>query len=162
MGAAEIAKGLVESLGRKGYSLQSDAVTTHFSDCKSGVCSWKSKSELWLVMSGYNWPFRRWISDELYLMILFEYDGCDINNARLALSAKSHTAWYNDKATFSITAKGAASRLTAESGCPTCCKRAAIVEFDVTLDSKYDFVETNVQRWTVRLSANGDIQITEP
>ena len=156
----EVAKGATELLAGKGFTLQSDYVTTKFSKCKPNECPWKKKEVLQRLDSGYNWPFRGWLADEVWVLILFEYDGCDVNNARLTLSPKSFSKWYNDKALFSISAKGAASRITEASGCLVCCERAAVVEFDVYLDSRYDLVKADVLRWTVRLSGNGSVQIT--
>src|SRR5882762_1902929 len=78
----EVAKGATELLAGKGFTLQSDYVTTKFSKCKPNECPWKKKEVLQRLDSGYNWPFRGWLADEVWVLILFEYDGCDVNNAR--------------------------------------------------------------------------------
>jgi len=156
----DITKSLPETLGGKGFTLQSDYVTTRFSKCNSIECPWQKKEYLWCLSKGFNWPFYKWLADEVWVYVIFEYDGCDVNNARLTLSPKSYSKWYNDKTVFNIFAKGGVSRIDENSGCSSCCERAAVVEFDVSLDIRYDFAKVDNLQWTVRLSGNGQIQIT--
>ena len=68
-------------------------------------------------------------------------------------------AWYADKASFKITARGGESKLFAPSGCQECCEHGAMIHFDVTLDTTYDFVRSDTQSWRVNICANGDVSI---
>lgn len=161
MSPVEIIKLPIEVLGGKGISLQSDHVSTSFFESSSDSCEWREKEELWVLESGFNWPFRGWLSDKVAVQVRFEYNGCDVNNARLNLSSKSFIKWYNDKASFQISATGAASRLRGPSGCTAGCEGSAIVEFDVALAANYDFVQTYNRFWTVRIVADGTVHVTE-
>jgi hypothetical protein len=96
----EIVKLPLEVLGGKGISLQSDHVSTSFFESASDPCQWHEKDEVWVIESGYNWPFRHWLADKVAVHVRFEYNGCDVNNAWLTLSSTSFIKWYNDKASL--------------------------------------------------------------
>ena len=159
MSPVEIVKGATEVFGDKGISLKSDHVSTSFFPCNTEQCEWRSETKLWRVHTGFNWPVRRWLAYDLWILVLFEHNGCDINNARLALSPKSFNKWYNDKAKFQLSAEGAASKLNGSSGCKQCCQASAVVDFDVSLVASYDFVRTDNMFWTVRIHGDGTVKI---
>jgi hypothetical protein len=159
MSPVEIVKGVTEVFGDKGISFKTDYVSTSFSQCNPEQCGWRAVSRIWRVHSGYNWPLRRWLAYDLWILVLFEHNGCDIHNARLVLSPKSFNKWYNDKAKFQFSAEGAASKLNGSSGCEQCCKASAIVDFDVSLAINYDFVKTDNMLWTVSIHGDGTVKI---
>jgi hypothetical protein len=161
MSPVEIVKLPLEVLGGKGISLQSDHASTSFFESASDRCQWHEKDEIWVIECGYNWPFRHWLADKVAVHVRFEYNGCDINNARLTLSSTSFIKWYNDKASFQISATGAASKLRAPSGCTEGCEGSVVVEFDVALAASYDFVQTGNRFWTASIGANGTVEFVE-
>lgn len=161
MSPVEIVKLPMQLLGGKGISLQSERVSTSFFESRSDGCEWREKEEFWVLESGFNWPFRGWLSDKVAVYVRFLYNGCDVSNARLHLSSKSFIKWYNDKASFQISATGLASKLRGPSGCREGCEGSTIVEFDVALVANFDFVRTHNRFWTVRIVADGTVQFIE-
>jgi hypothetical protein len=154
----EVIKGVAESFSGKSMTLKSDRVSSRVHKCAKGLCKWQTKREDWLINRRKNWPFRSWFAAEVWVQIVFEYDGCDVHNARLVPSSKSYSRWYNDKSTFDIVAEGALSKIADTTGCRDCCEEAAVVEFDVTLNIMCDYIRTDQQYFQVTLSGNGSVK----
>jgi hypothetical protein len=154
----EVIKGVAESFSGKSMTLKSDRISPKVHNCAKGLCPWQKKREDWLIHRRKNWPFKSWYAAEVWVQIAFEYDGCDIHNARLLPSSKSYSRWYNDKSTFDIVAEGKLSKITDKTGCKECCEESAMVEFDVTLNLMCDYVRTDQLYFQVTLSGNGSIQ----
>ncbi len=152
-----IIKGVTDALSGKRISLTSDHVSTDFYKCDTTKCQWKEKDEPWLISSANMWPIKRWRVAELHVYISFEYNGCDINNARLRLANETFMKWYNDRATYKVAAQGSASRLRGDSGCPKCCSQSACVVFDVQIAATWDFIRSGVESYEVKICGDGSV-----
>jgi hypothetical protein len=60
MSPVELVELPLEVLGDKGMSLQGDRVSTRFFESASDRCRWHEEDEVWVIESGYNWPFTGW------------------------------------------------------------------------------------------------------
>ncbi len=162
MPSVDVVKGLIEVFKDKGISVQSDRVSTNQYPCAPNKCPWSRTDYLWKMDETVNWPFRSWRAAEIYARIVFEYNGCDINDAHLEGSSRSYSRWYNDSAKFEIIARGGASRQQAKNtGCAACCSNASIIRFDVSLVVKWDIARIDERVWAVEISADDHVTILE-
>ncbi len=149
----------VKELSGKRISLISDTVTTTLYTCQPAHnCVWKKKRISWTIAQSFFLPKKNWCVAELRVFVEFEYNGCDINIARLTLAPESFVSWYNDRSTYALTAKGHSSKITGKSGCPGCCRQSACVIFDVEVEATFDFVRIGVDSWEVSIFGDGDFR----
>jgi hypothetical protein len=155
-----IVKGVVEAFAGKGVALTTDAVSTDVHKC-SDNCPWYYREREWILCEAANAGFSHWhwLAARIIVVIAFEWNGCDVNNARFRISPKTFNKWYNDSAKYEVTARGAGSKLSASSGCPECCGSSACVEFDIHLSQSWDWMRTAVDSWRVRICGDGSVSI---
>ena len=157
----EVIKGAAEAFSGKSMTLTSDRVSTRLNKCDKKQCPWAQESVETRLIRKYNWPFKSWGAAELWVRVLFEFDGCDIHNARLVPCGKSYNKWYNDKSTFEAVATGAMSKFTRPTGCAACCSEAAVIKFDVTVNVLSDYVRTQQRFFEVTIAADGFVSVQE-
>jgi len=154
-----ILKGLGEAFTGKGVTLTSDAVSTNVHNCAGDVCPWHYREQEWVLLEVANWPFRRWVAAKIVLLVAFEYNGCDLTNARCRLASKTFNRWYNDGAKYTVTATGGASKIAGLSGCPNCDASSTCVEFDVQLNRSWDWIRTAGDSWRLRICGDGTMTV---
>jgi hypothetical protein len=157
----EVIKGVAEAFSGKSMTLTSDRVSTRLHKCNKKECPWQQQNLECRLIRKYNWPFKSWGAAELWVRVLFEYDGCDVHNARLVPCSKSYNKWYNDKSTFVVVATGALSKFTRPSGCKACCTEAALITFDVAVDVLSDYLRTQQRFFEVTIAADGFVGVQE-
>jgi hypothetical protein len=160
-GAAAL-KEIASALAGKGVTLNTYILGTDDSHhCAN--CVWRYCEEEWTLYKAILTGFPPWnvLAAQIILVIAFEYNGCDVNNARFLISSKTFNRWYNDSAKYRITAAGGPSKLTAASGCPQCCGKSACVDFDVHLASSWDWIRSTGHSWQVRICGDGTVTKTE-
>lgn len=155
-----VVKGVRDALSGKGVELTSDRVSTNLHQCKDEQCPYTRARRSWSVVRTRNWPFRNWYAAQVIVNVVFEYNGCDVNNSRIVLSNRTFNSWYNDGAKYVLTAKGGASRIPGESGCAECCQQSACVEFDVQLSQTWDFVRYATRSWSLRICGDGNVSVS--
>jgi hypothetical protein len=154
-----IVKGIVDTFSGKGISLTTEKVSTAEHSCDSHQCAWKSREHTWVACRGTVPPFRGLLGARIVLVIAFEYNGCDINNARLRISDRSFNKWWNDSAKYVITATGGLSKIAGPTGCPECCVSSTCVEFDVDINIAFDWTSTDRISQVVRICGDGSVNI---
>jgi hypothetical protein len=162
MGEGSVAgaiKGAVEAFGGKGVTITPNSKSTNIHNCEN--CPWKFHEREWVALTAAMLGFSRWnwLAAKIVLTIAFEYNGCDVNNARVRVSEKTFNKWFNDSARYDIKVSGEVSKLLGESGCPDCCGRSACVEFDVDIDRSCDWVRTKTYSWRLRICGDGSVAI---
>lgn len=157
----EVIKGVAEAFSGKSMTLTSDRVSTRLYKCDKKKCPWQQQSIECRLIRKYNWPIKSWGAAELWVRVVFEYDGCDIHNARLVPCSKSYNKWYNDKSTFAVNATGALSKMTRPTGCKECCDEAAVIKYDVTVDVLSDYVRNDQRFFEVTIAADGFVDVQE-
>jgi len=154
----EIVRGVVEAFSGKGVVLSTDTVSADAFRCPA-ECRWQSREREWILYTVNVAGFPRWLAARVALLVTFEYDGCNVHNARFRFSSKTLNRWYNDSAKYEVTARGAVSRIKGNSGCKACCSESMCVEFDVQLARSWDWVRTAVDSWRVRICGDGSVTI---
>lgn len=151
-GGLTIIRDVKQVFGGKGFSLTSDHVTTKL--CKPCKCEWKKK--IHIIHVHYSRVFITNIRcSQLDLAVIFEYNGCDLNDAHIAISTSSFISWYMDSTTYSLSAKGSESKLEGKSGCPACCDKSKQIVFEIALTFTTDWGVTVVPA-TIEVTISGD------
>lgn len=155
-----IVKGAVEAFAGKGVTIDADPASAVLHNC-SHNCPWYYREQEFTLLEVANIGFSRWqwLAARIIVLISFEWNGCDVNNARVRISPKTFNKWYNDSAKYEITAKGAVSKIGGPSGCQECCGSSSCVEFDVQLNRSWDWMRTAVDSWRIRICGDGSASI---
>ena len=129
----QIVSGLLEQLAAGDITLRSDRASTNLFNCNRETCSWQERSVLVytdqiriLIFGG-----RR---ARLELFLRFEFNGCDVNDARIVLGSNSFVGFLSG-AEFHVEARAGASQVRGPSGCADCCPQSACVNFDIVVSS---------------------------
>ncbi len=154
---AELGEKLAKAFSGKGVHLSSNAVSVEHHDCED--CRWQQREYEWDLCQVNVFGFSRWLAARIVVLVSFEFDGCNVHNARCRISSKTLNRWYNDSAKYEIRANGAESKLTGPTGCEKCCSKSSCVEFDVELSRSWDWVRTAVDSWRVRICGDGSVTI---
>src|SRR5215213_9538683 len=97
-----VLQGTAEILSGKSIRLTSERAFTNFHECSPSECPWKRVEHEWVLVEARNGPFKKWLAAKVILIVAFEYNGCDIANARCVLSPLSFVRWYADRTKYVI------------------------------------------------------------
>ena len=125
----QIVTGIVQELMDGRIRIKSDHVSTNHHDCNRETCAWKSKEVRILTLQQRVIGFGG-VRSQFVLVTKFEYNGCDVNNARIALGGSGRFGnfiGFLSGMEYDASATAGASQIrSTPSGCERCCKEAAI------------------------------------
>lgn len=150
---------IVSIVSGKSIKLTSDRVSSPLPHATPGDCPWRRITRELVLSEGWAWPLPI-LADRIVLNLRFEYNGCQLHAVGFSLSEKCVNRWFNDSASFEITALGHSSNIGGPTGCPAGCSQSSCVEFQITLVSTFDWARLTVLTWEVRILGNGDVFVT--
>lgn len=152
-----IIQGAWEYFSGGDIAIKSDRVTTNEHKCNRETCPWRSKAVRVLTLEqrvvGIGW-----VRSRLELIARFEYNGCDVNNARITLGRRSFIGFLSG-ASYSATATGGASQIRGRSGCEQCCDASSCVEFDLVVYASGALtIGGGARPYTIRICGDGTVR----
>ncbi len=161
----QIVTGIVQELMDGRIRIKSDHVSTNHHDCNRETCAWKSKEVRILTLQQRVIGFGG-VRSQFVLVTKFEYNGCDVNNARIALGGSGRFGnfiGFLSGMEYDASATAGASQIrSTPSGCERCCKEASCVEFDLTVYASGALTfGGGTTPYTVRVCGNGNVTIQQ-